>query len=62
VIDALTVLAAGGLSPPKIAAGHEAVQELVAEMHASRLKRLTHAGFSEAQAETISSLHTPNFM
>ncbi|HWU91457.1 MAG TPA: hypothetical protein VN253_29520 [Kofleriaceae bacterium] len=62
VIDALTVLAAGGLEPSKISAGHEAVQELMAEMHASRLKRLTHAGFTAAQAEMISSLHTPNFM
>jgi len=62
VIDALTILAAGGQEPSKIAAGHEAVQELMHEMHASRLKRLTHAGFTDAQAETISSLHTPNFM
>jgi len=62
VIDALTILAAGGLDPSKITRGHEAVQELMAEMHASRLKRLTHAGFSDAQAELISNLHTPNFM
>ena len=62
VLDALTVLAAGGLEPSKIAAGHEAVRELMEEMHASRLKRLTHAGFSDAQAELISNLHTPNFM
>jgi len=48
--------------PSKITRGHEAVQELMAEMHASRLKRLTHAGFSDAQAELISNLHTPNFM
>lgn len=62
VVDALTVLAAGGLVPSKIAAGHDAVQELMIEMHASRLKRLTHAGFSATQADAISNLHTPNFM
>jgi TusA-related sulfurtransferase len=62
VIDALTVLAAGGLGPAKIAHGHEAVSELMADMHASRQKRLVHAGFTDAQAELISSLHTPNFM
>ena len=62
VIDALTVLAAGGIEPSKITKGHEAVHELMSEMHASRLKRLTHAGFSDSQAEMISNLHTPNFM
>jgi hypothetical protein len=62
VIDALTVLAAGGLEPSKIPKGHDAVQELMHEMHASRQKRLAHAGFSDAQAEVISSLHTPSFM
>jgi TusA-related sulfurtransferase len=62
VVDALTILAAGGVEPSKIAAGHEAVQELMHEMHASRLKRMTHAGFSSSQAELISNLHTPNFM
>ena len=31
-------------------------------MHQSRIKRLLHAGFTPEQAETISALHTPNFM
>jgi len=31
-------------------------------MHASRIRRLQHAGFTAQQAETISELHTPNFM
>jgi hypothetical protein len=60
--DALTVLAARGTDPRAIARGHEAFRELLATMHANRLKRLEHAGFSPEQAETISSLHTPNFM
>lgn len=62
VVDALTVLAAGGIEPAKIAKGHDAVHALMEEMHASRLKRLTHAGFTSAQSQTISDLHTPNFM
>jgi TusA-related sulfurtransferase len=62
VQDALTILAAGGTAPEKIARGHEAFRELLETMHASRIKRLLHAGFTAAQAETISALHTPNFM
>lgn len=60
--DALTVLAARGTEPRAIARGHEAFRELLATMHVNRLKRLEHAGFSSEQAETISNLHTPNFM
>jgi len=62
VQDALTLLAAGGPQPEKIAHGHEAYRELLETMHASRIKRLLHAGFTAEQAETISALHTPNFM
>ncbi|HWS70778.1 MAG TPA: ferritin-like domain-containing protein [Thermoanaerobaculia bacterium] len=62
VQDALTVLAAGGTDPRRIARGHEAFRELLDTMHQSRIKRLLHAGFDAAQAETISALHTANFM
>lgn len=62
VQDALTMLAAGGTDPGQIARGHEAFRELLDTMHQSRIKRLLHAGFSAEQAETISSLHTANFM
>src|SRR6185436_3765701 len=62
VQDALTVLAAGGASPAAIARGHDAFRELLDTMHQSRIKRLLHAGFTPEQAETLSSLHTPNFM
>jgi hypothetical protein len=31
-------------------------------MHEGRLKRLAHAGFTPAQAQVLSELHTPNFM
>jgi TusA-related sulfurtransferase len=62
VQDALTMLAAGGPEPRRIARGHEAFQELLETMHQSRIKRLLHAGFNPQQAETISTLHTANFM
>lgn len=60
--DALTILAAGGDDPNAVTKGHERFRELLETMHASRIKRLEHAGFSAEQAETISRLHTPNFM
>src|SRR5213075_1792531 len=62
VQDALTMLAAGGPEPEKVARGHEAYRDLLDTMHQSRIKRLLHAGFTPEQAETISALHTPNFM
>ena len=62
VQDALTIYAAGGSDPAAVARGHEAFRELLDTMHGSRIKRLLHAGFTPEQAETISSLHTPNFM
>jgi TusA-related sulfurtransferase len=62
VQDALTMLAAGGTDPRKIARGHEAFRDLLDTMHENRIKRLLHAGFDGEQAQTISSLHTANFM
>jgi TusA-related sulfurtransferase len=60
--DALTILAAGSSEPRKVAEGHDRFRRLLETMHASRIKRLEHAGFTPEQAETISRLHTPNFM
>lgn len=60
--DALTVLAARGTEPRAVARGHEAFRALLDTMHEGRLRRLRHAGFTDAQAATISDLHTPNFM
>jgi TusA-related sulfurtransferase len=60
--DGLTVLAAGSTSAPAIARGHDAFRELLHTMHESRVKRLEHAGFTPEQAQTLSDLHTPNFM
>ena len=60
--DALTILAAGGDEPGRVARGHEAFRQLLLEMHEGRLKRLAHAGFTTSQAQLLSELHTPNFM
>ena len=60
--DALTILAAHDTSPDAVARGHAAFRELLETMHEQRIKRLQNAGFTAEQAETISDLHTPNFM
>jgi TusA-related sulfurtransferase len=62
VQDALTILAAGAADPASVARGHQGFQDLLVTMHESRIKRLQHAGFTPDQADTISRLHTPNFM
>ena len=53
---------AGGTEQENVSRGHAAFRELLDTMHHSRIKRLLHAGFTPQQAETISTLHTPNFM
>jgi hypothetical protein len=60
--EALAVLAAGGLCPERLPAGIDAVRSLIGEMHEHRVRRLQSAGFGAAQADEISTLHTPNFM
>jgi TusA-related sulfurtransferase len=60
--DGLTILAAGGTAPKAVARGHEAFRALMHEMHQNRVRRLGHAGFTPEQAQTLSDLHTPNFM
>lgn len=62
VADALVILAAGGADPAGVRKGHEAYRELLESMHENRIKRLEHAGFTAAQAQILSDLHTPNFM
>ena len=58
----LVLLAAGGMDPESIAAGHRAVSELVTQMDAGRRTRLKQLGFGDAQAAQLSALHTRNFM
>jgi TusA-related sulfurtransferase len=60
--DALTVLAGGSTQERAVANGHKAFRELLETMHLNRVRRLGNAGFTPAQAELISELHTPNFM
>jgi TusA-related sulfurtransferase len=60
--DALVVLAAGGDDPRAVARGHDAFRALLETMDLGRRRRLEHAGFTPAQAATLSDLHTPNFM
>ena len=56
------MLAAGGTQPRAISRGHDEYRALLDAMHEGRRRRLTQAGFSAAQAEVISDLHTPSFM
>lgn len=60
--DALTILAAGSTQARAGAKGHEAFRDLLETMHLNRVRRLGNAGFTPAQAQIISELHTPNFM
>jgi hypothetical protein len=62
LVDALTILAARGDDPPSVKRGHDAFRALLDEMHEGRKKRLQSAGLTAEQAETLSVLHTPNFM
>lgn len=62
VFDALILLAAGSWAPDAIRQGWDAVQELEREMDAGRRRHLRRLGFDEAEAESLSALHTKNFM
>jgi len=55
-------VATGGTNPAAVAKGHAAFRDLLDEMHENRVKRLHTAGFSRKQADSLSELHTPNFM
>jgi hypothetical protein len=62
VFDSLVLLAGGSLSPRAIGAGWRLVQELQRDMDVGRRRRLARLGFSAAEAEALSALHTRNFM
>ena len=62
VFDALVLIAAGSWTPADLMLGYDQVADLVKEMHTGRRKRLIRLGFSEAEAEDLSALHTRNFM
>jgi len=62
VFDALVVLAAGAWTPAALRSGFAAVVALQRDMDAGRRQRLARLGFSPTEAETLSALHTRNFM
>jgi len=62
VFDALVLLGAGSYEPAAIARGWDAVVRLTTEMDAGRRRRLLRLGFTDVEAEELSSLHTRNFM
>ncbi len=62
VHDALVLLAAGGLDPSSIGAGHAAVLDLQQKMDAGRQARLRRIGFGDGPSARLSALHTRNFM
>jgi hypothetical protein len=62
VFDALVLLAAGSWAHADLARGAGQVSALIQDMHISRQKRLIQIGFTDSEAEEISSLHTRNLM
>jgi len=62
VFDSLVLLAAGEATPDAIARGWAAVQDLQRDMDENRRARLNRLGFTQAESETLSALHTRNFM
>lgn len=62
VFEALTIVTAGGFAPAQIAVGHARVMQLQADMDTARRASLRKLGFAAAEAETLSQLHTRNFM
>jgi len=62
VFDALVLVAAGSWAHADLARGADQVSGLIHDMDVSRQKRLVQIGFTDEEAEEISSLHTRNFM
>ena len=62
VFDALVLIGAGLWRPEAIARGHAAVVELERDMDEGRQRRLRRLGFTDGEAQALSSLHTRNFM
>jgi hypothetical protein len=62
IVEALTVLAAGSLTPTRLSEAAAAVRGLMKDIAANRTARLQEAGFDAATARYVSDLHTPNLM
>jgi hypothetical protein len=62
VFDALVLLAAGSWEPADVRRGHAAVIGLTSAMEEGRRQHLVRLGFASSRAESLSALHTRNFM
>jgi hypothetical protein len=62
VFDALLLMAAGSWEHADLREGYRRVMRLTRDMDEGRRKRLMRLGFTEAEAEELSGLHTRNFM
>lgn len=62
VFDALLLLAAGSLEHDALRLGSRRMQQLMHDMDEGRRKRLVRLGFADAEAASLSALHTRNFM
>jgi TusA-related sulfurtransferase len=62
IVEALTLMAAGSLAPPRLSEAAAAVRGLMKVTAANRIARLQQAGFDAPTARYVSELHTPNLM
>ncbi|HVQ15171.1 MAG TPA: hypothetical protein VMS40_16330, partial [Vicinamibacterales bacterium] len=62
VFDALLLMAAGSWNHAALQDGYQRLMQLTRDMDEGRRKRLMRLGFTEAEAEELSALHTRNFM
>lgn len=62
VFDALVLVAAGGWETARLREGSRRVNVLIRDMDTTRRGHLLRIGFTDEQAEELSSLHTRNFM
>jgi hypothetical protein len=62
VFDALLLVASGSWETSDLRRGYESLMALLQEMDELRQKRMVHIGFSAAEAQELSALHTRNLM
>ena len=62
LMESLTVMAAGSVTPAALSAAAAEVKELSRQMEVNRIRRLRAAGFASNDAQYLSDLHTPNLM
>lgn len=62
LIESLTLMVAGSLSPPGLGSAATEVRRFMNDLETNRIRRLRAAGFSQENARYLSDLHTPNLM